>query len=63
MAVSVESGYGCLLCLATAVCVLSIAAAVCVLSLSTAELSLAMAISVESSHGCMCGIWLRLTMC
>ena len=28
--------------------------AVCVLSLATGELSLAMAVSVESSYGCLC---------
>ena len=52
-----------MLSLATAVCVLSLSTAVCVLSLSTAALSLAMAVSVESRHDCMCGTWLRLSMC
>jgi len=49
--------------LATAVCVLSLGTAVYVLSLVTVELSLAMAVSVESRYGCLCGVWLRLSMC
>jgi hypothetical protein len=54
--VSVESGYGCLLSLVTAVCVLSLATAVCELSQATAVcvLSLATAVCVLSTYSCVC---------